>query len=331
MPSALQRKVPALVLFVGLVSLLGCEDTDLTAPTDGQITVTANPATVVLDPENDVDEGSSTIAAQVFDATGRALPDVAVFFTTNGGQLASASSGTPQPVSTNTNGVATDTLTVSLEDPSTVVVTARSGTVVETVQLTVSQFGVNRPPTASISATPSGSQRINALASFRGTGTDPDGDPITCYEWTVVSSETASNETVQQPTATLNRTYTTVQQLNVTLRVSDGASCASPNFGQDTSISYNIVCDTTAPVANAGSDQSVTLSGSSVSVNLSAAASSDPESGITLYSWDCRNGQIPTGETVSCDYTATGIYDVLLTVRNGCLQTSTDTVRVTVN
>jgi hypothetical protein len=139
----------------------GCEDTqDLLAPKDGTIAVTANPGRVVLDP-NDADAardpdtgaliGFSGLTVQVFDKDGRVVPDVVVQLSSEGGVLGSASvpGAPPTDLTTDDNGRAFDSIQVSDQDPSSVKVTARSGTLSGTGTVSVEVVGcTNTSPTA---------------------------------------------------------------------------------------------------------------------------------------------------------------------------------------
>ncbi len=86
-----------------------------------------------------------------------------------------------------------------------------------------------------------------------------------------------------------------------------------------------------APVANAGSDKTVTV-GSAVSFD---GSSSTDDKGVASYSWDfdASNGitSEATGKTVTKTYTKAGTYTVTLTVTDTSNQTNTDTVNVVVS
>ena len=138
-------------LLLVLVVLLGvsCESTPVTAPPDGQMTLTANPGTVVINVESGEDSAQSTLIVQMFDASGFAVTGTNVAFLTTGGTLESSdtscSGGTckqtgescsansdcpsvpPTPIETNASGIAIDVLTLTLPDPTSVDVTATSG------------------------------------------------------------------------------------------------------------------------------------------------------------------------------------------------------------
>ena len=85
------------------------------------------------------------------------------------------------------------------------------------------------------------------------------------------------------------------------------------------------------PVANAGSDKSITV-GSTV---LFSANSSSDDVGISSYSWDfdASNGitSEATGVTATKKFTTAGTYTVTLTVTDTSNQTATDTVNVVVS
>ena len=132
-----------------LLVVPGCEDTDPIAPSTGQLTVTASPGTIVIDVQEGEDSAQSTIAAQIYSASGFPISGVNVGFTTTGGQLLSSDNSCessscrisgdscttngdcpavpPETVVTNGNGVAIDVLTLNLNDPASVEVSAFSG------------------------------------------------------------------------------------------------------------------------------------------------------------------------------------------------------------
>ena len=82
----------------------------------------------------------------------------------------------------------------------------------------------------------------------------------------------------------------------------------------------------TPPVADAGSDQTVTVGNS---VAFDASGSSDVDGDSLSYSWDFGDGSTGTGATPSHSYTSAGTYSVSLTVDDGAA-TATDPLTVTV-
>lgn len=84
--------------------------------------------------------------------------------------------------------------------------------------------------------------------------------------------------------------------------------------------------DTTAPVADAGNDTTVTVGSS---LTLDGSNSSDNQ-GVTNHTWDLDDNTTAFGETVNHTYDETGTYAVTLTVSDAANNTDTDTVNVTV-
>lgn len=84
--------------------------------------------------------------------------------------------------------------------------------------------------------------------------------------------------------------------------------------------------DTTAPDADAGSDQSVYVRST---VTFDGSGSTDNQA-VTSYTWDFGDGTNGTGETPSHTYDETGTYQVTLNVSDAAGSTDTDTVNVTV-
>jgi parallel beta-helix repeat protein len=102
----------------------------------------------------------------------------------------------------------------------------------------------------------------------------------------------------------------------------DNAGLISQQY-QDT-----IVLDTTPPVADAGTDQTVA---EDTLVTLDASASTD-ENGITSYNWTFTDvtPQILHGVNPTYNFTTPSIYTVTLTVTDPAGNTNTDTVTITV-
>jgi hypothetical protein len=88
-----------------------------------------------------------------------------------------------------------------------------------------------------------------------------------------------------------------------------------------------------APVANAGSDQTIPLTST---ITLSGSASSDPDLDTLTYTWTKVSGPNsftltnPTSVSPTASFTTKGTYTFRLTVSDGSL-TSSDTVTITVN
>ena len=84
--------------------------------------------------------------------------------------------------------------------------------------------------------------------------------------------------------------------------------------------------DTTAPVANAGQDQTVTVD---TSASFDASGSTDNVA-IVSYEWDFGDETTGTGKTTTHTYTEPGVYNVTLTVKDAEGNSNTDSITVTV-
>ncbi len=329
------------------------------APSDGSITLTANPGTIVIDPNQGQSTGTTTLTAKVFDHDGGVLSAIQVLFVASGGVLATTSAYTDD------TGTATNTLTLNLNDPDSITVTASSSALSQNATVTKTEVAVNKPPHASISTIPKNQGFAGELVTFDGSSsTDPDGQ-ITCFKWTILSDNPdtgVANPQIFEGSAVsgLDETYNNVQNLSVTLQVSDVAAARTPCDAGGTvpeeyfspyayRIQYPIVCNNPPPVANAGPDQTTTGAlGQLTTVTLDGRNSTD-DLGIDQYIWNCGNGRpadpLVPGDfsQVNCKYFP-GTYTATLTVwdkgtgvidpRTGnykCRASSDATAKVTIN
>ncbi len=335
------RRLGGLALLIA--AMAACEDSDLLAPSDGQIIMRASPAEVVIDVDAGETEGSTAITAQVFDAEGFPLEGVSVTFSTDAGDLAADAA-----LETDENGVAATTLTFTIDDPQTANVTAFSATLSQTVGVGWTVVIGNQPPLADIEASPASAQAKNKSVTFDGNGsTDPDGDSLTCYKWTVQGTVDGTTVLQGQTRSVITRTFTQEQDVTVTLFVSDDPDvfndCAASDPPIDDSrlspgsavlSNYPIVCDLSAPTADAGSgNQTASLSsnGGTITLNLDGSGSSEPDNSIVEYRWTCGDATpAKFGEQQTCTYTSVGTYQIQLRVTNECNQTDVDTFNLTV-
>lgn len=362
----------AALIAVLSVLLLGCEDSDVTAPSGSTITLVASPANIFIDQDLGDSFGQTTLIAQIVDESGEPVNAVPVFFTTTSGFLNSVNNAClvgsctrtgdacvsdlqcpvlpPEPVLTNTSGIAVDVLTLRLiEDADVAGVTVQTTSL--SAQTTVDKVVNLGPidPVPIIIAQPGLGQRTGFVVTFNGSGSqvDPLVDPE-CYEWTIDSNINSSDELVRTTTmSVINRTYGTTndpfseQDLAITLRVSDedtflcstGVTPPDGVFGPNVAtLSYSIRCDLTPPIVEAGPDQTRSLSDQSPAVVTLTATASDPESPSDLtYVWACGNGQGGNQETVTCSYTSVGTFTATVTVQNACGLVTQDSLVVTIN
>ncbi len=168
----------------------------------------------------------------------------------------------------------------------------------------------------------------NSVALNGGASIDPDGT-IASYSWRKFSGPTAytiSDSTIVAPviSSLVPGTY----QIELTVRDNLGASA------KDTVM---VVVSTTAnlpPVAQAGSDQAITLPVSTVT--LSGIGSSDPDGSISSYRWrKVAGGTASITDSTSAQTTVTalgaGTYQFALIVTDNLGATGMDTMAVIVN
>jgi PKD repeat protein len=188
----------------------------------------------------------------------------------------------------------------------TLIVTDNSGetaTDVSTAQIAVG----NQPPRANAGAPVTGV--VAVAVSFDGTGSsDSDGD-IAAYDWDFGDDNTGTG-------ITLSHTYSTPDNYIVTLTVTDDGGAI------DSTITAAAIDATNQPpVADAGGPYKGTVG---APVSFDGTASSDPDGDIVTYNWDFGDGGIGTGVTPSYPYTASGNYNVTLTVTDDSGETATD-------
>ncbi len=173
--------------------------------------------------------------------------------------------------------------------------------------------GVNNPPNAAITATPT-SGDAPLLVNFDASGSsDPENDPLT-YDWDFGNGATSTGETTSY-------TYNTPGVYTVTLTVTDTSS--------NTSIATtNItVIDNTPQPPTAIITTNTTSGEAPLAVTFDGSGSTDPNGETLTYTWDFGDGNTATGATASNTYTTVGTYTATLTVSDG---TFTDVTTVTI-
>jgi MYXO-CTERM domain-containing protein len=270
-----------------------------------------------------VDEGSAvTLSGSGMDPDGDTL---SYAWTQTGGTpvgLSGATTAQPSFTAPNVTANAVLTFQVTVSDG------ALSAT--DTVSVTVRNVAQNRPPVAS--AGPDQTVDEGTAVTLEGSGTDPDGNPLT-YTWSQLSgpSVTLTGGGTANPTFTAPNVATDsvlMFQLTVsdgTLSHTDTVSITVRNVGQN---------QNRAPVANAGADQTVD---EGTSVALSGSGSSDPDGDALTYAWAQTGGPAVTlsgANTAAPGFTAPSVTaDTVLTfeltVSDGALS-SKDTVSITV-
>ena len=205
-----------------------------------------------------------------------------------------------------------------------------NATATATVTVTVTAASTpNQAPTADAGPNRTITLPVNS-ASLNGSGSaDPDGT-IASYLWEQVGGPSTSTLSSRN---TANITVSNLREGVYTYRLT-----VRDNNDETSSATVTVTVNAAAnqaPVANAGSNQTITLPASSVS--LSGNASTDADGNIIAYRWQQVNG--PANATFSATNTSSitvsdlraGVYTFRLTVTDNNNATDTHEVTVTVN
>jgi YD repeat-containing protein len=185
-------------------------------------------------------------------------------------------------------------------------------------------YGTNKRPVASFTSSPASIQP-GTVVTYNATGSsDPDGT-ITNYKWDLDGN--GSYETDTGATKTVTKTYSSEQELDIGLKVTDNLFAAQTT-------TRHISVGNRAPTAAFTATPNPAVVGQSVAFN--GSTSSDPDGTIAKYEWDLDgNGTYETNTTTTATTTktfaATGTVNVGLRVTDNGGKTATATVPVTVN
>ena len=162
-----------------------------------------------------------------------------------------------------------------------------------------------------------------ATVMLDGTGSyDPDGDPLQ-YLWSWTLNQQPHTTTTARPSLTLP-----VGQVVIELVVFDGI-----NYSEPDTVQVTVVSTGQPPTADAGDDQSLTLtSGTTVNVQLNGSGSTDPDGDPLQYTWTWLVGSTPhqsIGITPQIQLPL-GTYIITLVVYDGIYYSSEDTVTIRV-
>ena len=200
---------------------------------------------------------------------------------------------------------------------------------------TVTAAVANSAPVANAGAAQS--VTTGAVVTLNGTGsTDANNDTLT-YRWTLASKPTSSTAalssvTAASPTFTADLAGTYV----ATLIVNDG-KVDSSNLG---TVAVTAAAANSAPVANAGTTQTVTRVSGTITITLNGTGSTDANGDTLTYRWAIAYQ--PTGSTATLSSstvasptitaTVAGVYVFNLVVNDGKVDSSNvSSVSVTVN
>ena len=180
----------------------------------------------------------------------------------------------------------------------------------------------NQPPI--VDAGPDQTIFLGEAAFLEGSATDPDGDAIVSWLWTIESAPEGSAAIVFNPQSPLTffDTNTAGDHL-LSLVASDGTDFSLPDF-----LTIHVVVNL-PPVAIVTAD--VTSGPAPLTVNFDASQSFDPEGGTLFYDWSFSDGS-PSSSEVSPTrvFTSPGTFIGGLTVLDDFGQIDSAIIQITV-
>lgn len=221
--------------------------------------------------------------------------------------------GDGSPLVSTADAIHTYTTAGSFTAKLTVFDTANKSASVTTV-ITTTTPPANVAPTASASATPSVG-KVPLLVNFSSAGsTDTDGT-IASYSWEFGDGTAASTDA--DPT----HTYTEAGTFTATLTITDDDGATDT---ADVAVQVNA---NVGPTAAANSN--VTGGQVPLTILFSSAGSTDPDGGITSYSWDFGDGNGSSTANPTYSYSIPGAYVATLTVADVEGETDSASINVT--
>lgn len=225
----------------------GCEDSPVNIGKGFEMILLANPSTVRVDPSQPDSNPTVALIATIVSDTGVPKEGVVVFFTSNGGALASANQG----VTTDGNGTARDTMTVGAEDPAEISVTATATTLTKTVKVTktiVDACAANTAPTAEflVSNPPPGLVGTTSVVSPTDSSSDASPGVITSYAWDCGNG--SSGGVTSTPTCSyVVGTVSGIFNIKLTVK-DDGSGGAGPTYPcqKSSTISHSVTVSVAA-------------------------------------------------------------------------------------
>ena len=182
---------------------------------------------------------------------------------------------------------------------------------------------VNTPPVAN--AGEDQTIFLGQAADLSGSGTDPDGDDITDWLWTIESSPAGSSPYLSDPNSpTPFLAPDILGDYVLSLKVSDGTDWSAPDL-----ITISVV-ENQPPVAVAEAD--VTSGVVPLTVHFDGSGSYDPEGSSLTYLWFFGDGSSTSHEmSPTHTYEFYGVFGVQLIVTDDFGQRDDETITITVN
>ena len=174
----------------------------------------------------------------------------------------------------------------------------------------------NQSPTASFTANPTSGVSPLEVTFNASSSTDSDGS-IVSYTWDFKDGDTGSGQSV-------NHTFNSIGSYNVSLTVTD-------DDGANNLSTKNInVTETSNQSPTASFTANPTSGVSPLEVTFNASSSTDSDGSIVSYTWDFKDGDTGSGQSVNHTFNSIGSYNVSLTVTDddGVTDSYTKTIEV---
>jgi PKD repeat protein len=175
--------------------------------------------------------------------------------------------------------------------------------------------GVNNPPIARATATPTTGTAPLVVAFNASTSTDADGDALS-FSWNFGDNTSGTG-------ATPSKTYTAAGTYIATVTVSDGKGGSS-----QASVTITVTGTNRNPVASATATP--TTGAAPLAVSFNASGSTDPDGDVLTFSWNFGDNTTGSGARPSKTYTAAGTYTARVTVTDGKGGSAQASVTITV-
>jgi PKD repeat protein/regulation of enolase protein 1 (concanavalin A-like superfamily) len=193
---------------------------------------------------------------------------------------------------------------------------------IEEDSVTITVLSPNTPPVAD--AGPDQDILVNDVISLQGSASDPDGDPIVEWSWTV-ESQPSGSEPVLSSRVVPEPEFSTATpgEYILSLVVNDDTDASLPDY-----VTIQ-VRENLSPTAVAHPEE---VNGPvPLAVQFDGSASSDPENRPLEYSWDFGDGSDPSSDpSPEHVYSVPGIYKAKLVVTDHAGVSGEDTVTITV-
>lgn len=296
------NRARALGLVVAIAALAGaCENSSVIAPKDATMTLAANPAQVTFSTTDD--HKTVALSAQVLASGGFPQAGVAVTFSTNAPTDTARLASNGQPVNTNSDSTARDTLTLLPDAPTSIDVTATSGSLSQKVTITKS-VGSAVPSDGSITlnAAPTSvlfdlekPETLVATVGITATVLNKSGGPVPAG---AIVHFATSIGTLDNAVVSTNSSG--IAQANLTLQYNEPGTQANVTATAPPLSSSVTILKTVnhPPVAQFVADPPATQV-CNHAVTFNGTGSNDPDLGqtITFYKWTITNNEDGTFST----------------------------------